>query len=107
MNYEIEYIAFGHASDRENLESAVTACFTLRTILNLAYLYLSTDKDADLQRVVQGLSAAGMIPVAGEVLKLFSNDLLGFGRGGRGLCRAGRGRQSPFNEGQKYMEYVR
>ena len=70
MNYEIEYIAFGHASDRENLESAVTACFTLRTILNLAYLYLSPDKDADLQRVVQGLSAAGMIPVAGEVLKL-------------------------------------
>lgn len=70
LNYEIEYIAFGHASDRENLESAVTACFTLRTILNLAYLYLSPDKDADLQRVVQGLSAAGMIPVAGEVLKL-------------------------------------
>ena len=69
LNYEIEYIAFGHASDRENLESAVTACFTLRTILNLAYLYLSPDKDADLQRVVQGLSAAGMIPVAGEVLK--------------------------------------
>ena len=32
LNYEIEYIAFGHASDRENLESAVTACFTLRTI---------------------------------------------------------------------------
>ena len=48
----------------------MTACFTLRTILNLAYLYLSPDKDADLQRVVQGLSAAGMIPVAGEVLKL-------------------------------------
>ena len=45
---------FGHASDRENLESAVTACLKLRTILNLAYLYLSPDKDADLQRVVQG-----------------------------------------------------
>ena len=38
--------------------------------MNLAYLYLSPHEDADRQRVVQWLSAAGMIPVAGEVLKL-------------------------------------
>ena len=70
LQYEIEYIVFGHQTDRENLESAMTACFTMRTILNLAYLYLSPDKGADLQTVVNGLTAAEMIPVAGEVIKL-------------------------------------
>ena len=70
LQYEIEYIVFGHQTDKENLESAVTACFTMRTILNLAYLYLSPDKSADLQTVVNGLTAAEMIPIAGEVMKL-------------------------------------
>lgn len=70
LQYEIEYLAFGHHTDQENLESAVTACFMLRTIMNLAYLYLSPDKDADLRMAVDGILSIGMIPVAGEVLKL-------------------------------------
>ena len=52
------------------LESAVDSMFYASDDFESGYLYLSPDKDADLQRVVQGLSAAGMIPVAGEVLKL-------------------------------------
>ena len=39
LNYEIEYIAFGHTSDRENLEKCRDSMFYASDDLNLAYLY--------------------------------------------------------------------
>lgn len=70
LNYETEYILSGHGTDRENLESAVAGIFTLRTLLNLAYLYTSQEKGAVLQSVVQGLSVLAAIPVVGQLIEL-------------------------------------
>lgn len=70
LQYEYEYILFGKESDRENLENAVTAICTLRTFLNLIYLYTSPDKGEVLQAAVEAMSLMSALPVAGEVLKL-------------------------------------
>ncbi len=70
LNYEVEYILYGHETDRENLESTAAGIFTLRTLLNLAYLYTSQEKGAVLQSVVQGLSILAAIPVVGQLLQL-------------------------------------
>ncbi len=70
LKYEYEYILFGKESDRENLENAVTAICTLRTFLNLIYLYTSPDKGEVLQAAVEAMSLMSALPVAGEVLKL-------------------------------------
>ncbi|MGN0204436.1 MAG: DUF5702 domain-containing protein [Coprococcus sp.] len=70
LNYEIEYILSGHGTDRENLEGTVAEIFTLRTLLNLAYLYTSQEKGAVLQNFVQALSILAAIPVIGQLLEL-------------------------------------
>lgn len=70
LAYETEYILYGHKTDRENLENAVTGIFALRTVLNLIYLYTNQGKSQVIQGVVRAMSAASAIPVVGEVLKL-------------------------------------
>ncbi len=70
LDYEVEYILYGHTSDRENLESAITGIFALRTLLNLVYLYTSQGKGEILENIVDALSVAAVIPVIGQVVKL-------------------------------------
>lgn len=70
LAYETEYILYGHPSDRENLDSALTGIFTLRTLLNLVYLYSNQGKGEILEYMVGALSASAVIPVVGQVLKL-------------------------------------
>ncbi len=70
LDYEVEYILFGHATDRENLESTVTDLFLMRTLLNLVYLYGSQSKDAVITAVVEAMTVTSAIPVVGAVLKL-------------------------------------
>lgn len=50
LKYEYEYILYGKDSDRENLENAVMSICTLRTFLNLIYVYTSPAKNAELKR---------------------------------------------------------
>lgn len=70
LTYEAEYILSGYQTDRENLESAFMKIFTLRTLLNLAYLYTSPEKGEALQGLVQSLSLLASVPAAGQVLSL-------------------------------------
>ena len=70
LKYEYEYILYGKDSDRENLENAVMSICTLRTFLNLIYVYTSPAKNAELQKAIKSMKLLEKVPVAGEVIKL-------------------------------------
>jgi len=70
LKYEYEYILFGKDNDRENLENAVMSICTLRTFLNLIYVYTSPSKNAELQKAIKGMKLLKKVPIAGEVVKL-------------------------------------
>lgn len=70
LKYEYEYILFGKNNDRENLENAVMSICTLRTFLNLIYVYTSPSKNAELQKAIKSMKLLKKVPVAGEVIKL-------------------------------------
>ena len=70
LKYEYEYILYGKDSDRENLENAVMSICTLRTFLNLIYVYTSPAKNAELQKAIKSMKLLEKVPVAGEVIRL-------------------------------------
>ena len=70
LKYEYEYILYGKSSDRENLSDAVTAICTLRTFLNLIYLYASPDKSEELKTAMASMALVSKVPAAGEVIRL-------------------------------------
>src|SRR5699024_10657524 len=50
LEYEVEYIISGKASDRENLESVLTKVFLIRLALNYVYLLGDSGKQAEAER---------------------------------------------------------
>lgn len=70
LKYEYEYILYGKSSDRENLENAVMSICTLRTFLNLIYVYTSPAKNAELNKAIKSMKLLEKVPIAGEVIKL-------------------------------------
>jgi hypothetical protein len=61
LDYQLEYILCGKSSDDDNLLASILKLQTLRTQLNLAYLYTDTEKRTEAHALA--VSATAMIPV--------------------------------------------
>ena len=60
IDLEAEYILFGQLSDKENEEETRSALFWLRSALNMAYIYSSSQKRAEVTMLAS--SAFALIP---------------------------------------------
>lgn len=69
LDYEIEYILSGKASDKENLESVVLKLFLIRMALNYTYLFGDTEKNSEASVLATAVAAIFLIPEGVEVLK--------------------------------------
>lgn len=69
LNYEVEYILNGKASDRENLESAVLKLFGLREGLNYMHIISSTSKIQQAEALAAGISGVLCLPQLTVLLK--------------------------------------
>ena len=87
LKYEYEYILYGKDSDRENLENAVMSICTLRTFLNLIYVYTSPAKNAELQKAIKSMKLAegGKVPLikSKSSWNLSMDDLQDIAKGGK------------------------
>lgn len=62
LEYQLEYVAGGKNSDRENLQYVVNRLLLIREASNLAYLYTSPEKRGELQACAAALSFLLLIP---------------------------------------------
>ena len=69
LAYEIEYILFGEASDRENLEKTAAALLGIRFASNCAYLFSDTGKISQAEFMAAAVSLVLFMPELLEPLK--------------------------------------
>ena len=69
LEYEVEYIISGKASDKENLESVLTKIFLIRLALNYSYLFIDSEKQAEAEALAAAISLLLLMPEGTEVIK--------------------------------------
>lgn len=69
LEYEVEYIISGKASDRENLESVLTKVFLIRLALNYVYLLGDSGKQAEAEALAATIALLLLMPEGTEVIK--------------------------------------
>ncbi len=69
LDYEVEYILAGKASDKDNLESVLFRIFLIRMALNYVYLMKDTVKQGEAQTAALAISALLLMPEAVEAVK--------------------------------------
>ena len=62
LNYEVEYIISGNDSDSENLKTVLWKLLAFRTVMNLSYILMSSEKSLQAEERAALLSAALLIP---------------------------------------------
>lgn len=62
LDYEVEYILGGKASDKENLSYVVNRLLLMREAANIAYLYTDSQRRAELEACAAALSFLTLIP---------------------------------------------
>ena len=70
LDYEVEYIISGHASNGQNLRNVVNRITLMRMMLNLTYLYGCSAKMSAVRTLSAALAAAMLMPYLEEVLSL-------------------------------------
>lgn len=69
LEYELEYILQGKASDRENLESVLFHLFLIRMAGNYGYLIQDTERMAEAETLALTISTLLLLPEMAEALK--------------------------------------
>lgn len=69
LDYELEYLLGGHASDRENLEEVVKKILPIRLGINYAYLLTDEAKKAEAEVLALSLCTLLTVPGITEVVK--------------------------------------
>ena len=69
LEYEVEYIISGKASDKENLESVLTKIFLIRLALNYVYLLGDSGKQAEAESLAAAIALLLLMPEGTEVIK--------------------------------------
>ena len=69
LDYEVEYIISGKASDKENLESVLMKIFLIRLALNYVYLHGDTGKQAEAEALAAAIALLLLMPEGTEVIK--------------------------------------
>lgn len=69
LEYEVEYILSGKASDKENLESVLTKIFLIRLALNYVYLLGDSGKQAEAEALAAAIALLLLMPEGTEVIK--------------------------------------
>lgn len=67
LDYELEYIYAGKASDRENLKEVLKKLLLVRLASNYTYLQSSASKKSEAKAVSLALCSAALLPEAAEV----------------------------------------
>lgn len=67
LDYELEYIYAGKASDRENLKEVLKKLLLVRLASNYSYLQSSASKKSEAKAVSLALCSAALLPEAAEV----------------------------------------
>lgn len=62
LDYEVEYILGGKASDKDNLSYVVNRLLLMREAANIAYLYTDSQRRAELEACAAALSFLTLIP---------------------------------------------
>ncbi|MGI6002251.1 MAG: DUF5702 domain-containing protein [Lachnospiraceae bacterium] len=70
LDYEREFIIFGHGSDEENLESAFAAIDGIRLMMNLLYLRTDPDRIREVAELSTAIGAALPLPGASLIVEL-------------------------------------
>lgn len=70
MDYEVEYLLAGKASDIENLKAVVTQLLLLRTVLNFLYLTTDTVKVEEANLLAIAIAGSSLNPTLIEVVKI-------------------------------------
>lgn len=70
LDYEQEFIVFGHDSDEENLESAFASIDGMRMMLNLLYLRTDPERVREITELSTAIGAATALPGASLILNL-------------------------------------
>lgn len=69
--YEMEYLLFGHAGDRENLSSAASRLLAVREGLNLIHILSDPQKRGEAEALAAAIAGGtGLLPLVG-VIKFF------------------------------------
>ena len=69
LEYEVEYILSGKASDKENLESVLMKIFLIRLALNYVYLLGDSGKQAEAEALAAAIALLLLMPEGTEVIK--------------------------------------
>ena len=69
LDYELEYMLYGNASDRENLEATVKRLILLRFVPNYSYLRTDGGKCAQAEALALTLCSVLAVPGAAEAVK--------------------------------------
>lgn len=69
LDYEIEYILSGKASDKENLENVVTKIFFIRMAADYVYLMGDSVKQSEAMAMAVTITTLLLIPEAADVVK--------------------------------------
>lgn len=78
LDYELEYILSGKASDIENLRNIVQKLLLVRLALNCKYLFSDTEKQSQAEAMALGFSAIMLNPELKEAVKVLLIVLWGF-----------------------------
>lgn len=67
--YEVEYLLFGHAADRKNLEAAAARLLAVREGINLAYILSDAQKREEARTLALAITGGtGLLPLTGVVM---------------------------------------
>lgn len=67
--YEVEYLLFGHAADRKNLEAAAARLLAVREGVNLAYILSDAQKREEARALALAITGGtGLLPLTGVVM---------------------------------------
>lgn len=69
LDYEMEYLLGGKASDKDNLEYVIKRISGLRFAVNYGYLLMDTEKREETAALAATLSAAFLAPAIGPVIE--------------------------------------
>lgn len=79
LEYEMEYILGGKASDVENLKAVIHQLLMVRLAMNYMYLLSDEQKQAEAETMALGIAAVILQPEAVELIKALLLALWGFG----------------------------
>lgn len=70
LNYQVEYLLKGQASDLSNIEMIAEKIFKIRYAVNMTYLFSDTGKQAEAEELALVVTSGIMLPQLCEAVKL-------------------------------------